>query len=122
MLIPGDNLLNLIRSIFYDIASSSLDPEYFVERAILTPKNKDVKAINDLLLTSLPGRTVSYTSHNRTCDEESLIVMPAEILGTIESGSLPPHQLDLKVGSPIMIIRNIDPAAGLCNGTRMIVN
>ncbi|KAG1096320.1 hypothetical protein G6F42_018386 [Rhizopus arrhizus] len=107
MLLPGDSLLNLIRSIYFDIASSALDPDYFVERSILTPKNKDVKAINDLLLTSLP---------------ESLIVMPAEILGTIESGSLPPHQLDLKVGSPIMIIRNIDPAAGLCNGTRMIVN
>ncbi|CAO0795671.1 unnamed protein product [Mucor circinelloides] len=48
--------------------------------------------------------------------------MLAEILSTIESGSLPPHQLDLKVGFPIMVIRNIDPLAGLCNGTRMIVN
>ncbi|KAL7319632.1 hypothetical protein PS15m_012290 [Mucor circinelloides] len=122
MIIPGGNLLSLIRSIFYGSASSSLDPEYFMKRAILTPKNKNVKTINDLLLTSVPGRTVSYTSHNHTCDDENLIVMPAEILSTIESGFLPLHQLELKVGSPIMVIRNIDPAAGLCNGTRMIVN
>ena len=48
--------------------------------------------------------------------------MLVEILNTIESGSLPPHVLDLKIGSPIMVIRNIDPAAGVCNGTRLIVN
>ncbi|KAL7308758.1 hypothetical protein PS15m_012269 [Mucor circinelloides] len=31
------------------------------------------------------------------------------------------HVLDLKIGVPIMVIRNIDPAAGICNGTRLIV-
>jgi hypothetical protein len=122
MLLPGDNLLNLIRSIYFDIANSALDPEYFVERAILTAKNKDVKVINNLLLNCLPGHTVSYVSHDRTLDEEHQMEMPVEILNTLENGSLPPHQLNLKIGSPIMVIRNIDPAAGICNGTRLIVN
>ncbi|KAL7322346.1 hypothetical protein PS15p_212248 [Mucor circinelloides] len=121
MLLPGDNLLNLIRSIYFDIASSALNPDYFVERSILTPKNKDVKVINEKLLASIPGRTVTYISHDRTCDDESQIGMPVEILNTIEGGSLPPHQLDLKVGSPIMVLRNIDPAAGHCNGTRLVI-
>ncbi|XP_057418887.1 uncharacterized protein LOC130713104 [Lotus japonicus] len=35
---------------------------------------------------------------------------------------IPNHQIKLKVGVPIMLIRNIDQAVGLCNGTRMIVN
>lgn len=90
MLLPGDNLLNLIRSIYFDIASSALDPEYFVERAILTAKNKDVKVINNLLLNCLPGHTVSYVSHDRTLDEEHQMEMPVEILNTLENGSLPP--------------------------------
>jgi hypothetical protein len=48
--------------------------------------------------------------------------MPVEILNTIEGGSLPPHQLELKIGSPIMVLRNINPTKGLCNGTKLIVN
>lgn len=47
--------------------------------------------------------------------------MPVELLNSIENGSLPPHILDLKIGSPVMVIRNIDTTAGVCNGTTLIV-
>nr|GEV72228.1 hypothetical protein [Tanacetum cinerariifolium] len=33
----------------------------------------------------------------------------------------PNHKLVLKVGTPIILLRNIDPANGLCNGTRLQV-
>ncbi|KAL4581000.1 hypothetical protein LXL04_017206 [Taraxacum kok-saghyz] len=33
---------------------------------------------------------------------------------------LPPHYLRLKVGCPVILLRNIDPGNGLCNGTRLI--
>ncbi|TKW14428.2 hypothetical protein SEVIR_5G168250v4 [Setaria viridis] len=33
----------------------------------------------------------------------------------------PPHLLKLKIGCPIILLRNIDPANGLCNGTRLVV-
>ncbi|GJX47152.1 DNA helicase [Tanacetum coccineum] len=33
----------------------------------------------------------------------------------------PPHQLQLKIGAPVMLLRNVNVAGGLCNGTRMIV-
>jgi hypothetical protein len=121
MLLPGDNLLNLLRSVYFDILSRATEPDYFVDRCILTPKNKDVNIINEKMLDAVSGAKVTYTSHSRTCDDESAVVMPVEILNLIEGGSLPPHQLDLKVGSPIMVLRNIDPAAGLCNGTRLVV-
>jgi ATP-dependent DNA helicase PIF1 len=32
--------------------------------------------------------------------------------------ALPPHLLKLKVGAPVILLRNLNPAAGLCNGTR----
>ncbi|KAF7802250.1 helicase-like protein [Senna tora] len=32
---------------------------------------------------------------------------------------LPPHQLSLKVGTSIMLMRNIDQSLGLCNGTSL---
>ena len=54
-------------------------------------------------------------------DSSQAIQYPTELLNKIENGSLPPHELKLKVGSPIMVLRNLDPSKGLCNGTRLIV-
>ena len=34
---------------------------------------------------------------------------------------IPHHKLVLKVGAPVMCLRNIDQRAGLCNGTRLQV-
>lgn len=47
-------------------------------------------------------------------------MFPPEFLNTIKDGSLPPHSLKLKNGSPIILLRNINPKEGLCNGTRLI--
>jgi len=33
----------------------------------------------------------------------------------------PPHRLILKKGVPIILLRNLSPIEGLCNGTRLIV-
>jgi len=45
---------------------------------------------------------------------------PTEFLNTINSSGLPPHLLQLKKGQPIILLRNVCPAYGLCNGTRLI--
>jgi hypothetical protein len=46
---------------------------------------------------------------------------PSEFLNTLTPNGLPPHVLKLKIGSPIILLRNIDPAGGLCNGMRLVV-
>jgi ATP-dependent DNA helicase PIF1 len=46
---------------------------------------------------------------------------PSEFLNTLTPNGLPPHVLKLKVGCPIMLLRNIDPGNRLCNGTRLVV-
>ncbi|XP_034918726.1 uncharacterized protein [Populus alba] len=60
----------IVSAIYPDIERAHLDPFYFKDRAIVTPKN--------------------------------LII-------------------SLKIGTPIMLLRNLNPSAGLCNGTRLIV-
>ena len=45
---------------------------------------------------------------------------PTEFLNSIQTSDLQVHNLILKVGSPIMLMRNID-APMLCNGTRLVV-
>ena len=37
------------------------------------------------------------------------------------NNSMLPALLCLKVGSPVILLRNLDPGEGLCNGTRMVV-
>ncbi|GJS75547.1 DNA helicase [Tanacetum coccineum] len=52
---------------------------------------------------------------------ETELLYPMEYLNTISFPGFPPHELHLKVGSPIMLLRNVNLSGGLCNGTRMIV-
>ncbi len=46
---------------------------------------------------------------------------PVEFLNDQTPSGMPPHVLMLKRGVIIMLLRNLNPKKGLCNGTRMIV-
>nr|VDC70267.1 unnamed protein product [Brassica rapa] len=46
---------------------------------------------------------------------------PLEYLNSLEFPGLPAHKLRLKVGVPVMLLRNLNQKEGLCNGTRLIV-
>ena len=41
---------------------------------------------------------------------------PVEFLNTVNLSGMPLSKLELKIGAPVMILRNIDPSHGLCNG------
>jgi ATP-dependent DNA helicase PIF1 len=47
---------------------------------------------------------------------------PLEYVNTIDIPGMPPHLLKLKKGCPVILLRNLDPEKGLCNGTRLIVH
>ena len=53
-------------------------------------------------------------------DNEDLAI-PPEVLRSLRLSSLPPAVLKLKVGAPILLLRNLQPLVGLCNGTRLVV-
>ncbi|XP_057456530.1 uncharacterized protein LOC130747576 [Lotus japonicus] len=100
--------------------------KFFEERAILAPTLESVEAINNEMLSKIPGEVREYLSCDSTCksDEDSEVEaewFTSEFLNNIQCSGIPNHKLTLKVGVPIMLLRNIDQAGGLCNGTRMIV-
>ena len=51
----------------------------------------------------------------------NLVHYPLEYLEKETPIGLPPHNLMLKIGMPVILLRNIDILSGLCNGTRMTI-
>ncbi|KAK6150856.1 hypothetical protein DH2020_015788 [Rehmannia glutinosa] len=43
-----------------------------------------------------------------------------DFLNSLTPNGLPPHKLVLKRNCPIILLKNLDPSNGLCNGTRMV--
>jgi len=99
--------------------------KYFLERTILCCKNDDVDDINQSILTRMPGIEKILTSADSVdlADEaqNEYQPYPVEYLNSLTASGLPLSRLALKVGCPVMLLRNLDPSRGLCNGTRMIV-
>lgn len=91
-----------------------------VSRTILTPKNSDVSAINDYVVGKFPGKFTEYLSTDTVDDEKLKHSYTVEKLNSMDPSSLPPHRLKLKVGTPVMALRNLSPKEGVCNGTRLI--
>jgi ATP-dependent DNA helicase PIF1 len=107
-----------------DIQRPNLNSQvYFGERAILASRNDTVDTINEIVLDKMPGEKVTLLSTGSADinDADGLHTVPAEYLQSPNPFGLPPSKLELKVGAPVMLLRNIDPARGLCNGTRLIV-
>jgi ATP-dependent DNA helicase PIF1 len=67
---------------------------------------------------------MTYLSVDTALDEgdsPDYHLYPQEYLNTLTLSGMPVHSITLKVGCPIILLRNLDPSVGLCNGTRLIV-
>lgn len=61
-----------------------------------------------------------YESIDSVLKEELAVQYTTEYLNSLQTPHLQPAKLILKIGSPIMLMRNID-SPRLCNGTRLVV-
>ncbi|XP_010480907.2 PREDICTED: ATP-dependent DNA helicase PIF1-like [Camelina sativa] len=120
-----DPIEAISRAIYGDFASlqTKKDAKIFQERAILAPRNDDVNTINQIMLDKLPGEEKSFLSCDSIdptdLDSVDNPVFTPDFLNSIKISGLPNHNLRLKVRAPIMLLRNLDPKGGLCNGTRL---
>ena len=86
--------------------------------AILTTKNKDVHYMNNIVMGKLSGDLISLKSIDSVSNDDQAAIHPPEFLNSINISGLPPHELKLKIGAPIMLLRNLDHRNGHCNGAK----
>jgi len=104
---------------------------YFMQCNILAPKNTNVDEINNAILESLFKELHMYLSVDSLAPTEegatttTRVSMDSmylvEFLNILQFSSIANHKLELKVGVPILLLRNFNQSIGLCIGTRLIV-
>ncbi|XP_067633737.1 ATP-dependent DNA helicase PIF1-like [Eurosta solidaginis] len=110
----------LIESVFPNIVQNYRNHNWLRERAILAPKNLHVNAINYQIQEKLPGAVTSHKDVDSAMNADDAVNYPIEFLNSLEPPGMPPHYLNLKVGSSIILLRNLN-APKLCNGTRLVI-
>ncbi|WOH12888.1 hypothetical protein DCAR_0832397 [Daucus carota subsp. sativus] len=121
-----DPMKSIIQAIYSTFLQSYSDPTYFKERAILTPTNDMVHELNEMIMDIIPAEARTYLSSDGICKasfktDQNDLLYPTEFLNNLKFSGVPNHNIQLKVGAPIMLLRNLNQGDGLCNGTRLIV-
>ncbi|KAH1111401.1 hypothetical protein GYH30_009967 [Glycine max] len=132
--IPNDLLITkydnpidaIVKSRFPDLCQHHNNPEFFKCRAILASTNETVEEVNAYILSLIPGQHMEYLSYDvgdksKSIDSFYFQSITIEFLNSLTTSSLASHSIKLKIGCPIMLLRNLDQTQGLCNGTRLIV-
>ena len=102
------------------MANNSGSSEWLCERALLSPHNASVNHLNWSLMEEFPGDSHQYLSADRADSEEDVVTYPMEFLNSLDLPGMPAHILTLKVGSPVIVLRSIQPPK-VTNGTRCVI-
>lgn len=142
----GSNIHNIIDTIYPNLSNTTAsDAPQLAQLAILTTTNECVDRINAIATDIFPGDARTYlsadsiSSSDGTPEED----LPVDYLNTLDPKGIvlsctyyidastrhshllsfvgmPAHQLSLKQNQPIILLRNLCPSQGLCNGTKLI--
>jgi ATP-dependent DNA helicase PIF1 len=119
---PMDDICNAIFP--KEIKPEEID--LIANRAILTPINEDSLKIREKILKRIePAQPNTKNSIDSIAEDgannEENENYSLEFLNSLTPGGMPPHELNLKIGAVVILLRNLDPTRALCNGTRMVV-
>ena len=91
------------------------------DSCILVVTNLAANEINSVCTNLFSGESTVCYSADSVFDSEDDCRYPVEFLNSLSVPGLPDHILNLKTGMPVILLRNLCPKSGLCNGVRLIV-
>jgi hypothetical protein len=96
--------------------------DYFNDRIVVTPTLLATDRINTEMTSRMQGRLYEFHSADSVTDTDHPGNFPVEFLNGLDHiTGMPPHVLRLKIGMPVILLRNLRPP-GHCNGTRYVVH
>ena len=109
--IPDEYLVaakeDLIERVFPKLGAKDMVSDEMVEGAIYTPLNVSAKEINDFCLDKFLGDSRTYLSADSILEDNYQNAVPPEHLNSIAISGMPDHQLYLKIGCPVILLRNL---------------
>jgi len=116
----GQAMQKFCDMLFPDLAQNINNHSWLEGRTILAPTNKEVNMLNECLEEKLPGLTDKFSSADTLQNNQDLLRFNQEYLHTLTPTGFPTHDIRLKTGMPLMLMRNLNPREGLCNGTKLV--
>ena len=101
------NMESLKRSVYPNLKDNIGDRDWLKDRGILAPRNSVVDSINASLLEEVDGEARTYLSIDTVCDPDQAVAFPTDFLNSLTVSGLPAHKLQLKIGVPVMLLRNL---------------
>jgi len=107
----------------YESLAPADQGRFYESRAVVTPLNMSANALNEAMLQGLPpeGERRSLSQdYALIADGEAEHYTP-EFMHSLDPSGMPPHELRIRPGALMMLLRNYAPHKGLCNGTRVVI-
>ncbi|WZZ24155.1 hypothetical protein YC2023_007556 [Brassica napus] len=116
--IKEESLKQVVDAAYGDTNQIEASQSSYTDKVILTPRNDTVDEINAYTISKTTGESKDYYSYDsfevsETQSNQNDTLYAIEYLNSMEFPGLPSHKLTLKVGSPIMLLRNINQTKGL---------
>ena len=108
------------KEIFPDLNENINKLGWLEGRTILAPTYKEVDTLNQMMEDMMPRGGTILSSADSLQNPSDVFRFNIEYVNTLRPNGFPQHILRLKPGMPLMLLRNINPRQGLCNGTRLI--
>ncbi|KNZ82188.1 hypothetical protein J132_06756 [Termitomyces sp. J132] len=110
--ICNDNSVTGLISSTYPHIDHHQDDQYYLDCTILSGKNSDVEDINSEVLQKCSGEEKILQSADSIISDDGnpngLGLYPMVYLNSLRASSLPLAKLALKIGVPVMLLRNLD--------------
>ena len=114
----GDPIGSIVEDVYPSLLQKYNNPKYLKEREILTPKNELVHELNEIIMKMIPGEGRTYYSSDNVCKasvntKKEDILYPTDFLNNLRFLEISNHYIQLKVGIPVMLLRNLNQTDGL---------